>query len=323
MKIANLEFKHGIFLAPMAGVTDIPFRKMCLKYAAECVFTEMISSRALCYKDEKTAALAKIEEYEHPCALQIFGNDPDIMAESALLALKFKPDIIDINMGCPAPKIAGNGDGSALMKKPLLVYDIVKAVKAALAGKNIPLTVKIRSGFDKDHINAVEIAQICQKAGADAITVHARTREQMYSPPIDMNVIKNVKSAVGIPVIGNGDITSAADAVRMLDYTGCDGIMVGRGALGNPYIFEEITAALDGKSYVPPSNERKLLDITEHMTMLVQHKGEYIGSREARKHISWYLRGIKGAAAFRDEVNRATSLKAILDIVNRAFSQQE
>lgn len=323
MKISTLEFTHGIFLAPMAGVTDIPFRRMCKEYGAECVCTEMVSSRALCYKDEKTALLAKINDDEHPCALQIFGNEPEIMAKAAILALKFKPDIIDINMGCPAPKIAGNGDGSALMKKPLLAYETVKAVKEAISGKNIPLTVKIRSGFDKDHINAVEVAQLCEKAGADAITVHARTREQMYSPPIDIDIIKNVKEAVSIPVIGNGDITSAEDAVRMLEYTGCDGIMVGRGALGNPYIFEEISSALEGKNYTPPSSETRLSDVVRHMTSLIEYKGEYIGSREARKHISWYLRGIKGAAGYRDEVNRATSLKAILDIVNRAFSQQE
>ena len=321
MKIADMNFAHGVFLAPMAGVTDIPFRKMCIKYGAECVFTEMISSRALCYKDEKTALLAKIEKDEHPCALQIFGNDPETMAESALLALRFEPDIIDINMGCPAPKIAGNGDGSALVKKSELVYDIVKEVKGALDGKNIPLTVKMRSGFDKDHINAVEIAEKCEKAGADAITVHARTREQMYSPPIDMNVIKNVKNAVGIPVIGNGDITSSADAMNMMEYTGCDGIMIGRGALGNPYIFDEIISAFEGRSYTPVSNSQRLSDITEHITMLVEIKGEYIGSREARKHISWYLKGVPGAAGYRDSVNRATSLKEILKIVNMAFGE--
>ena len=323
MKIGNIEFKHGIFLAPMAGVTDIPFRQMSVKYGAECVCTEMISSRALCYKDEKTALLAKINDNEHPCALQIFGNEPEIMAKAALLSLRFNPDIIDINMGCPAPKIAGNGDGSALMKKPELAYKIVKAVKEALSGKNIPLTVKIRSGFDKDHINAVEVANLCEKAGADAITVHARTREQMYSPPIDLDIIKAIKQSVSIPVIGNGDITDAASALKMIEYTGCDGIMVGRGALGNPYIFEEITCVLEGKDYVPPSNEVRLSDVISHMTSLIEYKGEYIGSREARKHISWYLKGIKGAAAFRDEVNRATSLKSILDIVNRAFSQKD
>ena len=319
MKIGNIEFKHGLFLAPMAGVTDIPFRRMCKKYGAEGVFTEMISSRALCYKDEKTAVLAKIEPDEHPCFLQIFGNQPEIMADSALLALQFTPDIIDINMGCPAPKIAGNGDGSALMKKPELAYNIVKAVKTVLEPHKIPVTVKIRSGFDKDHINAVEIAKGCEAAGADAITVHARTKEQMYAPPIDMDIIKSVKNSVSVPIIGNGDVCSGADAVKMFEYTGCDGIMIGRGALGNPYIFDEIICALENRDYIPPSAETLLDDITRHMTLLVEYKGEYIGSREARKHIAWYLKGMPGAATYRDEVNRAVSLKAVLDIVNKAF----
>lgn len=319
MKIAEIEFPYGVFLAPMAGVTDIPFRRMCRKYGAEGVYTEMISSRALCYKDEKTALLAKIDQDEHPCFLQIFGNDPEIMAESALLALQFSPDIIDINMGCPAPKIAGNGDGSAIMKNVHLAYDIVRAVKESLSTKGVPLTVKLRSGFDKDHVNAAEIAVACESAGADAVCVHARTRDQMYAPPVNLDVIKNVKQKVKIPVIGNGDITNAKSALNMLEYTGCDGIMIGRGSLGNPYIFKEIICALSGKEYTPPSNEQKRADITEHMTMLIEHKGEYIGSREARKHIAWYLHGMPGAAAFRDEVNRATSLKSVLEIVSKAF----
>ncbi len=321
MKIGKLEFKHGLFLAPMAGVTDIPFRKMCKKYGAEGLVTEMISSRALCYKDEKTSALAKIEPDEHPCLLQIFGNQPEIMAEAAVLALKFSPDGIDINMGCPAPKIAGNGDGSALMKNPALAAQIVKAVKTALEPYGLPLTVKIRSGFDKDHINAVEVAKACEDAGADAITVHARTREQMYAPPIDIEVIKAVKQSVSVPVIGNGDVVDGKSALHMLEYTGCDGIMVGRGALGNPYIFEEIICALEGKEYVRPSGEILRQDIKEHMTMLIQSKGEYIGSREARKHIAWYLKGMPGAAAYRDEVNRAVSLRSVLEIVDKAFGE--
>lgn len=321
MKIGKLEFKQGLFLAPMAGVTDIPFRKMCKKYGAEGLVTEMISSRALCYKDEKTSALAKIEPDEHPCFLQIFGNQPEIMAEAAVLALKFSADGIDINMGCPAPKIAGNGDGSALMKNPALAAQIVKAVKTALEPYGVPLTVKIRSGFDKDHINAVEVAKACEDAGAEAITVHARTREQMYAPPIDIEVIKAVKQSVSVPVIGNGDVVDGKSALHMLEYTGCDGIMVGRGALGNPYIFEEIICALEGKEYVKPSGKTLSDDIKEHMTMLIQSKGEYIGSREARKHIAWYLKGMPGAAAYRDEVNRAVSLRSVLEIVDKAFGE--
>ena len=320
MKIGNLEFKHGLFLAPMAGITDIPFRKLCKKYGAEGLFTEMISSRALCFKDEKTHVLAKIEPDEHPCFLQIFGNDPETMAESAELALKFQPDVIDINMGCPAPKIAGNGDGSALMKNPILAHNIVKAVKDKMAKFGIPVSVKIRSGFDREHINAIEIAKACEAAGVDLITVHGRTKDQMYAPPVNLDIIKEVKASVSVPVIGNGDVTDFSSAKHMYEYTGCDGIMIGRGALGNPYIFDEIICGLEGKPYLRPDNATLKRDITDHMTMLVETKGEYIGSREARKHIAWYLKGMKGAAAYRDSVNRATTLKEVIRIVNEALS---
>lgn len=319
MKIGNIEFKHGLFLAPMAGVTDIPFRKICKKYGAEGLFTEMISSKALCFDDKKTKVLAKIEPDEHPCFLQIFGNEPEIMAKAAVLAMEFHPDVIDINMGCPAPKIAGNGDGSAIMKNPKLAHNIVKAVKEALADFGIPVSVKLRSGFDKDHINAVEVAKLCEAAGADLITVHGRTREQMYAPPVNLDIIRDVKKAVSVPVVGNGDITDFASAKNMLDYTGCDGIMIGRGALGNPYIFDEIICGLEGKPYTRPDNETLKRDICHHMTMLVATKGEYIGSREARKHVAWYLKGMKGAAGYRDEVNRATTLKSVIEIVNKAI----
>ena len=320
MKIGNMTFEKGLFLAPMAGITDMPFRKLCRKYSAEGVFTEMISSRAVCYGDEKTKKLATIDSQEHPCFLQLFGNSPEIMEKAAMLVMEFSPDAIDINMGCPAPKIAGNGDGSALMKNPLLAYEIVKGVKRAVQRYSIPVTVKIRSGFDRAHINAVEVARAVCEAGADAITVHARTREQMYAPPVDMDIIRQVKQSVAVPVIGNGDIVDAKSALFMLEYTGCDGIMIGRGALGNPYIFDEISHAMLGKKYIKPSKEAILEDIIEHMTLLVEHKGEYTGSREARKHIAWYLKGMQGAAAFRDEVNKATSLEKILDIARKAFS---
>lgn len=319
MKIGNLEFKHGLFLAPMAGITDIPFRRLCRKYGAEGVFTEMISSRALCFEDKKTEALAEIRPDEHPCFMQIFGNDPEIMAKSAVLALRFKPDAIDINMGCPAPKIAGNGDGSALMKNPVLAGKIVSAVKHAIEPYNVPLTVKIRSGFDKEHINAADVAKACEQSGADAITVHGRTREQMYAPPVNFDIIAEVKSAVSVPVIGNGDVMDFESAEHMFGCTKCDGIMVGRGALGNPYVFEEIICGLEGRTYEKPSGEKILADITEHMTSLAEIKGEYIGSREARKHIAWYLKGMKGAAAYRDEINRAESLADVLETVNRAL----
>ena len=318
MKIADISFPHGLFLAPMAGVTDIPFRLLCKKYGAEGVFTEMVSSRALCYHDKKTAALAAIRPGERPCFLQIFGNEPERMAEAARLALAAEPSGIDINMGCPAPKIAGNGDGSALMKNPPLAAEIVRAVKAALAPRGIPVTVKIRAGFDAAHKNAVEVALACEAAGADAITVHGRTREQMYAPPVDKEIIRAVKRTVSVPVIANGDITDAASALSMFEETGCDGIMVGRGAFGNPYIFEEILCALDGKPFTPPDNERFFADICEHLEGLCALKGEYTGTREARKHAAWYLKGIPGAAEYRDKINRSESLSEILSLLSAA-----
>ena len=323
MKIGSIDFGRGVFLAPMAGITDEPFRALCKRYGADGVCTEMISSRALCYDDSKTKLLAKISEKERPCALQIFGNDPEIMARAAVIALQFEPDVIDINMGCPAPKIAGNGDGCALMKDVRLVYDIVREVKAATADSGVLLTVKMRSGFSAAGKNAVEVAENCEKAGADAVTVHGRTRDQMYSPPVDLDIIRNVKKSVGIPVIGNGDVTDGESAKRMMEYTGCDGVMVGRGALGNPYIFSEIKCALEGKQYERPSREQIVSDITGHITALVEYKGEYTGSREARKHVAWYIKGLKGAAAYRDAVNKAESLKEVLEVVNTAFFGEE
>ena len=320
MKIKNLNFTHGLFLAPMAGVTDRAFRTLCVRYGAEGVFTEMISSRALCYNDKKTEKLAEIDPDEHPCFLQLFGNQPEIMAKAAVKALEFSPDAIDINMGCPAPKIVSCGDGSALMKKPELVYDIVKEVSQALSEFGIPVTVKIRSGFDETSINAVQIAEICQKAGADAITVHGRTRVQMYSGKADREIIKSVKKSVSIPVIANGDITDAKSALDMFEKTGCDGIMIGRGALGNPYIFEEIRCALEGKAYSPASGEKICEDIVRHISDLCALKGEYTGIREARKHVAWYLKGMPGAAAYRDQVNHTDSLEQITDLVRRAFN---
>ena len=315
MKIAQLEFPHGLFLAPMAGVTDVPFRALCKKYGAEGVVTEMVSSRALCYHDKKTAELAVITETERPCFLQIFGSDASCMAEAARLALAFAPDGIDINAGCPAPKIVKSGDGSALMRTPEKLYDIVKAVKEATAPFGIPVTVKFRAGFDAEHINAVQVAKLCEKAGADAVTIHGRTREQMYAPPVDRAVIRTVKQSVGIPVLANGDITDAESALSMLAETGCDGLMIGRGALGNPYIFAEILAALEHKPYTKPDGAQLYDDIRTHIAALCRLKGEYTGIRESRKHAAWYLKGMPGAASSRDKINRSENLEEILTII--------
>lgn len=324
MKIGNTKYRYGLFLAPMAGVTDKSFRALCKKRGAEGMTTEMVSSKALLFKDKKTATLCEIPDAEHPCAIQLFGRVPSEIAGAALLVTKYTPCAIDINMGCPAPKIAGNGDGCALMKNPALCGEIVTAVRRALDSEGyaeIPVTVKIRAGFDKTCINAIEVAKYCEDGGCAAIAVHGRTREQMYSPPVNLDIIKEVKSAVKVPVIGNGDITDEESAAYMLEYTGCDGLMIGRGALGNPYIFDRIAYFLRHGEKMPEASDKvKRADINEHMTSLIAEKGEYTGVREARKHIAWYIKGKPGSAALRDEVNRAETAEQVLAVVDKAFS---
>lgn len=327
IKIGNTEYKNGLFLAPMAGVTDRSFRALCKKRGAEGMTTEMVSSKALIFKDKKTNILCEISEEERPCALQLFGRVPEEMGRAALLVMKYSPCAIDINMGCPAPKIAGNGDGSALMKDPELCGRIVASIRHSLDSEgysDIPVTVKIRAGFDKAHINAVEVAKECEKNGVAAIAVHGRTREQMYAPPVNLDIIKDVKAAVSVPVIGNGDICCEEDALHMLEYTGCDGIMIGRGALGNPYIFEKTAYFLEnGKKMQEYPDSVKKEDIIFHMMSLIAEKGEYTGTREARKHIAWYIKGKPGSAQLRDEVNRAETTEAVLSVVEKAFGDRD
>lgn len=319
MKIGNVEIANGVFLAPMAGVTDRAFRYMCKKYSAGSMTTEMVSAKAICYGDKKTKTLAFIDDAERPCGLQLFGSEPDIMARAAVSVLQdFKPEFIDVNMGCPAPKIVNNGEGSALMKNPTLCFDIVSEMKKVLCNR-VPLTVKIRSGFDAKSINAVEVARAVETAGADAVFVHARTREQMYMPPVDYSVIADVKRAVKIPVIANGDIMSAKDAVRVKEITNCDGIMIGRAAQGNPYIFDEISSFFEGKEYTPPTREQKRNDVKEHIARLVEDKGEYTGIREARKHVAWYIKGCPGAASMRNRINFAETLSQMNSLIDEAF----
>ncbi|MBO4950004.1 MAG: tRNA dihydrouridine synthase DusB [Clostridia bacterium] len=319
MKIGNVEIKNGVFLAPMAGVTDLAFRYMCKKYGAGGMVTEMVSAKAICYGDRKTAKLAYISDFERPCGLQLFGSEPDIMAKAALIVFDmFHPEFIDVNMGCPAPKIVNNGEGSSLMKNPALCYEIVSRMKAAL-GDRCPITVKMRRGFDKDSINAVEVAEMCQKGGADAVFVHARTREQMYMPPVEYSTIAEVKKAVKIPVIGNGDIMCGRDAVKLRELTGCDGVMVGRAAQGNPFVFDEINAFLEGRDYTPPTNEQKRDCVKEHIARLIEDKGEYVGVREARKHVAWYIKGQPGSASMRNRVNLAESTSKMMSLIDEAF----
>lgn len=300
MKIKNIEFKHIAFLAPMAGIADRAFRELCVRHGAAYTVTEMVSSKGLTMGDKKSAELLTLGN-EHPGAAQIFGDDPEIMAQAAVKCLEYKPDIIDINMGCPAPKIAMNGGGSSLLKNPELAFEITKAVAQAV---DIPVTVKIRKGWDDSSVNAVQMAVGIEKAGAAAITVHGRTKQQMYSGQVDYDIIRQVKQAVTIPVIGNGDIVDEQTAAIMLEKTNCDAIMIGRGALGNPWIFSQINAYLDECRILPkPTITEKMVTMLQHIETAIAYKGEYTAMREARHHAAYYTKGMRGGAALRKEIS--------------------
>jgi len=299
MNIKSVEFKNIAFLAPMAGIADRAFRELCHHYGAAYTVTEMVSSKGLTMGDKKSGELLLIGN-ERPCGAQIFGDDPEIMAQAAVKCLEYKPDIIDINMGCPAPKIAMNGGGASLMKNPELAYEITKAVAEAV---DIPVTAKIRSGWDDGSINAVKMAELLEKAGAAAIAVHGRTRQQMYSGKVDLDLIYEVKRAVGIPVIGNGDITDEQSAAVMLEKTNCDAIMIGRGALGNPWLFQRINAYLSECRVIPePDITQKMAVMLRHIQKVIEYKGEYTAMREARHHAAYYTKGLRGGAALRKEI---------------------
>ena len=316
MKIGNFETENNVFLAPMAGVTDLPFRKICRRYGAGLVYSEMVSAKGLYYNDKKTADLIRIDDEERPCAIQIFGSDADIMAEVIPKVMAVKPDIIDINMGCPTPKIVNNGDGSALLKTPEKIGEIVHKVSSA---SPVPVTVKIRKGFDDDHINAVEMAHIAEESGAAAIAVHGRTREQFYSGKADWDIIRQVKEAVSIPVIGNGDILTADDVIRMQDETNCDGFMIARGAEGNPWIFKQILHYFaTGEKLEKPLFAEVTDMILRHAQMQIGFKGEYTGIREMRKHAAWYTAGYKNSSRLRAkicEVENYEQLQALFEEV--------
>lgn len=316
LKIGNLQLENPFFLAPLAGITDAPTRRLCKEQGAALTYSEMVSGKGLWYKDKNTGKLLQIYEDEKPVAIQIFGHEPDVMAFTARELDSYENALLDINMGCPVPKIVKNGEGSALMKNPDLVYDIVSAV---VKNSSKPVTAKIRAGWDDNSLNAVEVAHAISAAGAAAVAVHGRTREQFYSGNADWSVIAKVKRAVDIPVIGNGDVVDAESALRMMDETGCDFVMVGRGALGNPWIFRELEAAWKGEpAPKKPTTEDKKQMMLRHFRDLMELKGEYAAVREMRKHVGWYLKGVHGAAAFRGAVNQITKAdlleEAILNI---------
>ena len=296
----------------MAGVADKAFRELCVEYGATYVVSEMVSSKGLTMCDRKSKTLLSLSEKERPAAAQIFGSDPKIMAESARSCLEFKPEVIDINMGCPAPKIAGNGGGSALLRNPELAEEIMKAVKDAV---DIPVTVKIRLGWDADSINCIEMAQRAQRAGMAAVTLHGRTRQQMYAPPVDRRMIAEVKKNIDIPLIANGDITDGLSAAQMIEETNCDYLMVGRGALGRPWVFSQITAYLQHEIILPePPVSERMRVMVKHIKRICEYKGERVGIREARKHAAWYIKGIKGAAAYRQQVGNLESIEQLEEL---------
>lgn len=321
LNIGGVSLKSHAVLAPMAGVSDRAYRELCVRFGAAYCVSEMVSSKALSFNSKKSEELMEISDLERPCGIQIFGDDPKCMADAAKHALENKPDIIDINMGCPAPKISSNGSGSALMKNPRLCGEIVKAVTAVT---DIPVTVKIRKGWDDDSVNAVEVAKICESAGAAAITVHGRTRQQYYKPPVDYDIIRAVRESVSVPVIANGDIDSAEKAKEVMDITGCDLVMIGRATLGNPWIFSQINAYLENpniKIYTPDLEER-LGVMIEHIGKMVEYKGEHMAMLQARKLVVGYFKGIKGAAALRNEAGKIKTLDDLYELRQKALSLQ-
>lgn len=321
LNIGGVPLKSHAVLAPMAGVSDRAYRELCVRFGAAYCVSEMVSSKALSFNSKKGEELMEISDLERPCGIQIFGDDPKCMADAAKHALENKPDIIDINMGCPAPKISSNGSGSALMKNPRLCGEIVKAVTAVT---DIPVTVKIRKGWDDDSVNAVEVAKICESAGAAAITVHGRTRQQYYKPPVDYDIIRAVRESVSVPVIANGDIDSAERAKEVMDITGCDLVMIGRATLGNPWIFSQINAYLENPNVKihTPDLEERLGVMIEHISKMVEYKGEHMAMLQARKLVVGYFKGMKGAAALRNEAGKIKTLDDLYELRQKALSLQ-
>ena len=321
LQIGDVKLRNNIILAPMAGVSDLPFRLLCARYGAGMVCMEMISAKAIMYNNKNTEGLLEIHPDEGCVSLQLFGSDPKIMSEQAKRIEDRPYDILDINMGCTVPKVVNNGEGSALMKDPLLAGRIIEAI---VKNTNKPVTVKIRKGFANDELTAPEIAYIAQESGASAVTVHARTREQYYSGKADLNAISKVKERVDIPVIGNGDVTDGESAKRMFDETGCDGIAIGRAAQGNPFIFREILHFLETNEKLDRPNGTEMFDtVREHARLMIKYKGEYTAVREMRKHLSWYSAGMPGSAKLRGRINEMCSMDDILSVARSLFKPCE
>ena len=310
MKIGNVQLDNEVFLSPMAGVTDLPFRTICKEKGCGMLYTEMINAKALCYDDENTKKMLRMDKDEHPVAVQIFGSDPEFMGKAAIIMNQYPNEILDINMGCPAPKVIKNGDGSALMRNPKLAAEVLTAV---VKNSEKPVTLKIRKGWDDESVNAVEIAKIAEECGISALAIHGRTREQFYSGKADWDIIAEIKQAINIPVIGNGDVFEVEDAVNMLEKTKCDAIMIGRGAQGNPWIFNRINHYMKtGKILPEPTLEEKITTAIRHMNLAVAEHGDYVAVREMRKHIGWYLKGLKNSAKYRDQINKITDYKEVI-----------
>ncbi|HCQ6003876.1 tRNA dihydrouridine synthase DusB [Clostridioides difficile] len=310
MKIGNLELKNKVFLSPMAGVTDLPFRLICKEQGCGLLYTEMINGKALCYDDENTKKMLKIEEEEHPVAVQIFGSEPEFMGRAAEIMNDYSNEILDINMGCPAPKVVKNGDGSALMKNPKLAEEVLRAV---VKNSKKPVTLKIRKGWDDNSVNAVEIAKIAEDCGISALAIHGRTREQFYTGKADWDIIAEIKKNLSIPVIGNGDVFTIEDSINMLDKTGCDAIMIGRGAQGNPWIFKRINHYMNTGEILPePTLNEKISTAIKHLKLAVEEHGEYVAVRKMRKHIAWYLKGLRNSAKLRDEINKIEDYQEVV-----------
>ena len=314
MRIGNVEIDNNLVLAPMAGVTDLPFRVLCREQGCGLLYTEMVSAKAILYNNKNTESLLEVEPEENPISLQLFGSDPQIMADMAKRLEERPFDIFDVNMGCPVPKIVNNGEGSALMKNPLLVGQIVEAMAKAVKK---PVTVKIRKGFNDDMVNAPEIAHIVEESGGAAVAVHGRTREQFYSGKADWDIIRQVVERVHIPVIGNGDVNSAEDVLAMEEQTGCAGVMIGRGARGNPWIFSRINEYRRTGLLPPrPNVEEIKAMIKKHAALQLKYKGEYIGVREMRKHVAWYTSGLKNSSALRNAVNMTESMDELMKLID-------